>query len=123
MGKIIWNHADCTMDLTVQTEKPTGASKNATWKRLDQLSGGEKSYTQVCLLLALWDFTSSPICCTDEFDVFMDACVELFPRDRRKIYPSSPRPNRRIAMQMMVKYLNDRSLSVLMYLLDRGREE
>ena len=68
------------------------------------LSGGEKSFSTICLLLSLWESIGCPIrclgtCCDflhsvicsdltgpflDEFDVFMDAV------------------NRRISMKMMV---------------------
>ncbi|RUS16430.1 hypothetical protein BC937DRAFT_91201 [Endogone sp. FLAS-F59071] len=37
------------------------------------LSGGEKSFSTLCLLLSIWASVASPIRCLDEFDVFMDA--------------------------------------------------
>ena len=69
---MLFDHTKGTLDIKVQTEEHTGNSKKTAEKNTNQLSGGEKSYTQICLLLALWDFISSPIRCLDEFDVFMD---------------------------------------------------
>eukprot|EP00088_Acartia_fossae_P018470 TRINITY_DN20683_c0_g1_i2.p1 TRINITY_DN20683_c0_g1~~TRINITY_DN20683_c0_g1_i2.p1 ORF type:complete len:913 (+),score=280.53 TRINITY_DN20683_c0_g1_i2:273-2741(+) len=37
------------------------------------LSGGEKSYTQMCLICALWDMMEPPFRCLDEWDVFLDS--------------------------------------------------
>jgi len=37
------------------------------------LSGGEKSYTQMCLICSLWDMMQPPFRCLDEWDVFLDA--------------------------------------------------
>ena len=49
------------------------------------LSGGEKSFSTICLLLSIWEAMGSPIRCLDEFDVFMDHA------------------NREISMKMMVQ--------------------
>lgn len=58
--------------LEVQTDS---RSKAGTSGGANTLSGGEKSYSQICLLISLWDAMSSPIRCLDEFDVFMVSSV------------------------------------------------
>jgi len=40
---------------------------------ISALSGGEKSYTQMCLITSLWDMMDPPFRCLDEWDVFLDA--------------------------------------------------
>ena len=42
------------------------------FKNPKSLSGGERSFSTVALLLAMWDITSSPMRCLDEWDVFLD---------------------------------------------------
>jgi hypothetical protein len=42
-------------------------------RHISNLSGGEKSFATVCLLLAVWRNVHCPVRCLDEFDVFMDA--------------------------------------------------
>jgi len=37
------------------------------------MSGGEKSYSQLCLILSLWYFMATPFRCLDEWDVFLDS--------------------------------------------------
>lgn len=49
----------------------TGGTYNSSDTSL--LSGGEKSYTQMCLICALWDMMRPPFRCLDEWDVFLDA--------------------------------------------------
>ncbi|KAJ1723739.1 Structural maintenance of chromosomes protein 6 [Coemansia erecta] len=71
----------------------TGASSAPSFQRKDtkSLSGGEKSFTTICLLLALWEAMNCPVRALDEFDVFMDAA------------------NRAIAMKMMVDSAQSKS--------------
>lgn len=54
------------------------------------LSGGERSFSTVCLLLSLWDIMESPFKAMDEFDVFMDPV------------------NRRISTELIIKAARDR---------------
>lgn len=56
-----------------------------TGRQTKTLSGGEKSFSTICLLLSIWEAMGSPIRCLDEFDVFMDHA------------------NREISMKMMVQ--------------------
>ncbi|KAI1441623.1 P-loop containing nucleoside triphosphate hydrolase protein [Annulohypoxylon stygium] len=57
--------------LQVQVE-PDETRKRSSGRNTKTLSGGEKSFSSICLLLAIWDAMGSPLRCLDEFDVFMD---------------------------------------------------
>lgn len=58
-------------------------------RNVDTLSGGEKSFSQMALLLATWKPMRSRIIALDEFDVFMDQV------------------NRKIGTTLIVKKLKD----------------
>ncbi|KAG0312255.1 Structural maintenance of chromosomes protein 6 [Dissophora globulifera] len=84
-GELEFNHQVKTLNIRVETEDQNSSKAGvARDKDPKSLSGGEKSFSTICLLLALWDSMSSSIRCLDEFDVFMDAV------------------NRRISMKMLI---------------------
>ncbi|KAE8226470.1 hypothetical protein CF319_g926 [Tilletia indica] len=69
-GSLSFDHDGGKLRLRVQTEDMTKVRRDKDPK---SLSGGEKSFATICLLLALWEAIGCPVRCLDEFDVFMDA--------------------------------------------------
>ncbi|KAF9887119.1 Structural maintenance of chromosomes protein 6 [Aspergillus nanangensis] len=68
-GRLLTDHEGKLLDLIVEPD----STKNSNGRGARTLSGGEKSFSQVCLLLALWEAMGSPVRCLDEFDVYMDS--------------------------------------------------
>jgi structural maintenance of chromosomes protein 6 len=68
-GKLLFDHPGKKLEMSVQPDATIQGNKGRQTK---QLSGGEKSFTTICLLMSLWEAMGSPIRCLDEFDVFMD---------------------------------------------------
>ena len=64
------DHKQKLLDIRVE---PDITKRDGRGRGARTLSGGEKSFSQICLLLAIWEAMGSPIRCLDEFDVFMDA--------------------------------------------------
>ena len=69
-GQLLLDHEQHLLDLRVE---PDVTRKSGKGRQANTLSGGEKSFSQICLLLAIWEAMGSPIRCLDEFDVYMDA--------------------------------------------------
>lgn len=69
-GKLTLDHKTRTLTLSVE---PDETKKNDKGRNTQTLSGGEKSFSNVCLLMSVWDAMGSPLRCLDEFDVYMDS--------------------------------------------------
>ena len=70
-GDMLIDHKSKQLELQVNPDTKRSRSDQA--RQTKTLSGGEKSFSTVCMLLALWEAMGSPIRCLDEFDVFMDS--------------------------------------------------
>lgn len=74
-GRLVFNHDNETLSLRVQTTnvgKETQGGASQYTKAPINLSGGERSYSTVSFLAALWDTSGNTIRCLDEWDVFLD---------------------------------------------------
>lgn len=68
-GQLRFEHPKKILTLSVE---PDETRKSASGRSTKTLSGGEKSFSSICMLLAIWEAMGSPLRCLDEFDVFMD---------------------------------------------------
>lgn len=68
-GRLSIDHKAKKLDVHVEPDETTKSRKG---RQAKTLSGGEKSFSNICLLLALWEAMGQPLRCLDEFDVFMD---------------------------------------------------
>ncbi|ESZ96683.1 hypothetical protein SBOR_2942 [Sclerotinia borealis F-4128] len=68
-GRLSIDHKARLLDVHVE---PDETSSNKKGRQTKTLSGGEKSFSSICLLLSLWEAMGAPLRCLDEFDVFMD---------------------------------------------------
>lgn len=69
-GRVLMNHSTKELDINVE---PDLSKVSDAGRQTKTLSGGEKSFSTICLLLSIWEAMGSPIRCLDEFDVFMDS--------------------------------------------------
>lgn len=68
-GKIDLDHRSRKVNIQIE---PDETRKSSSGRNTKTLSGGEKSFSSICMLLSVWEAIGSPIRCLDEFDVFMD---------------------------------------------------
>ncbi|CEQ43019.1 SPOSA6832_04907 [Sporobolomyces salmonicolor] len=80
-GKLKFDHEHQQLHISVQTDDVEKGSQAKKRKDAKSLSGGEKSFSTICLLLTMWEAVGCPLRCLDEFDAV----------------------NRRISMKMMIE--------------------
>lgn len=69
-GRLLLDHEHKKLAIEVE---PDQTREEVSGRNTKTLSGGEKSFSSICLLLAIWEAMGSPLRCLDEFDVFMDS--------------------------------------------------
>ncbi|WWD18585.1 hypothetical protein CI109_103038 [Kwoniella shandongensis] len=76
-GRLEFDHDKERLSLvvhsTTRTQSQDGTTQKSHYKTPKNLSGGERSFSTVSLLLALWSTVPCPIRALDEWDVFLDA--------------------------------------------------
>ncbi|EDO15591.1 hypothetical protein Kpol_483p10 [Vanderwaltozyma polyspora DSM 70294] len=82
-GRLVFDTEKKLLDIDV------GLNSESKLRSVDTLSGGEKSFSQMALLLATWKPMKSRIIALDEFDVFMDQV------------------NRTVGIKLIIKKLHD----------------
>ncbi|KAK6738326.1 hypothetical protein RB195_020438 [Necator americanus] len=87
-GTLVVDRQKQVININVATHQKDDSSDSAAKsvvQDLRGLSGGERSFTTACFIMALWEIMEAPFRCMDEFDVFMDMI------------------NRRVIMNLLVK--------------------
>ena len=64
-GRLAFDHDKGKLTLRVQTDEGDGTQNRQ--KDAKSLSGREKSFSTICLLLTMWEAVGCPIRCLDEF--------------------------------------------------------
>jgi structural maintenance of chromosomes protein 6 len=67
-GRLQFDHNNEELDIIVN---PNKSHERRDTHDLKSLSGGERSFSTVSFLLALWSIVDCPLLILDEFDVFM----------------------------------------------------
>lgn len=96
-GNLSYNHKQRSLFVQVNPEGSSSGG-DASSRGMRTLSGGEKSYSTISLILALWEVMAPPFRFLDEFDVFMDALNRRLAIEQVKQYATRTRSNQYILL-------------------------
>lgn len=91
IGKLVFNHKEKTLTIVVNPDANAEAAALDTDRDIRSLSGGEKSYSSVSLIMSMWEAMTPPFRALDEFDVFMDSVNRKIALDNIINYATSDR--------------------------------
>lgn len=89
-GHLKFDHDKETLEISIKLKNNEFAGDKST------LSGGERSFAGICLLLSLWPSVCCPVKILDEFDVYMDNL------------------NRKCALETIVRYFVKENVQVIL---------
>eukprot|EP00095_Tigriopus_kingsejongensis_P009936 maker-scaffold1000_size72005-snap-gene-0.10 protein:Tk09936 transcript:maker-scaffold1000_size72005-snap-gene-0.10-mRNA-1 annotation:"structural maintenance of chromosomes protein 6" len=72
LGNLEVSHTRKTLNIKVSHLRGSQEPKAEDALPLSSLSGGERSKTLVCLMIASWEYMAPPFRCLDEWDVYLD---------------------------------------------------
>mmetsp|Transcript_12716 Transcript_12716/g.12359 ORF Transcript_12716/g.12359 Transcript_12716/m.12359 type:complete len:1152 (-) Transcript_12716:632-4087(-) len=103
-GTVLFNHQEHILKIECQTDNHSEASRV---NDVRCLSGGERSYTTLCLLLALGHVIEFPFRLMDEYDVFLDEVSRKVTLTELQRYALQPQQRGRQFLIITPNNLND----------------
>lgn len=62
-GELMLDHDKKVLNMQIEPDK---SKESGAGRKTTTLSGGEKSFSTICLLLSIWEAMGSPVRCLDE---------------------------------------------------------
>lgn len=118
-GRLHFDHINKTLDLLVEKENQGDGDEDAEQDAFDEneqemvgpdmksLSGGEKSFSTICLLLALWEHMQVPFRALDEFGISHDLTISF----RADVFMDAV--NRKVSMELITKFGHDSGIQYI----------
>jgi len=100
-GKLLFDHESQKLNIEVQVD----SRKESIIQDTKSLSGGERSFSTVALLISLWYQMDTPFLSMDEFDVFMDSV------------------NRKISINLLIEFAKQSSNRQFLFITPQSTDQ